>query len=272
MNDASPSDIKNPNEPTIPQSQTNMSPLDLRVDWWSSWSDWLGVAAILIGGILFFITAFGWGFSWKAGKLKDEALGKYKADSAVEVARLKNEAAQARLELARIDPLNLPIRSMTAEVFLIVRGEFFDWYFAATPFSIGKASSSVSIYDKEGALVTMRCTAFESTEYMATVSGAVSKVVGRTFSMSFVWPSSDWMDAQDVHRNWVERNNASPAMLDKELIAAGISIPPSKGDLQIEMASCVVTINGSIQRKFVPPKIAKTGEIICAPQTQKQTK
>jgi hypothetical protein len=264
MKDASPNETNNPNEPTTPQIQTNMSPLDVRAEWWSNWSDWLGIAAIIGGGILFVVTAFGWGFSWKAGKLKDEI-----------VARLNERTAQARLELAKIDPMNVPIRSLTAEVFLIIRGEWYDWYFTDSPLSVSKKSADVSIYSKTGALVTMRCTAFESFQYLAKVSEDESKVVGRTFSMSFVWPSSDWMDAQSnpLFRNWVERNNASTAMLDKESIAAGISIPPTKGDMEIEMASCVVTINGSIQRRFVPASpVQKQGEIMCIPRNQQQSK
>jgi hypothetical protein len=61
-------------KPTPVPAHTKMSPLEVSVEWWSRWSDILGITAIFVGGFLALITAFGWGFSWKAGKLKDALL------------------------------------------------------------------------------------------------------------------------------------------------------------------------------------------------------
>ena len=58
-----------------------MSPLSASLEWWSAPVDGLGIAAIIIGAILAIVTGLGWGFSWKAGKLKDAALDKYKRES-----------------------------------------------------------------------------------------------------------------------------------------------------------------------------------------------
>jgi hypothetical protein len=45
-----------------------------------SWSDLLGAAAVALGGLAAFTAIIARGFSQKSGKLKDEALGKFKAE------------------------------------------------------------------------------------------------------------------------------------------------------------------------------------------------
>lgn len=210
-----------------------------------------------------------WWFAREDASRKSDALDKYKSDSAERTAALQNETALARLELAKIDPLNLPIRSMSAQVFIVVRGKFFENQFTELGgISVGKMSSSVSLYDREGALVTLRCSAFESMPAFTGHDTKISEPDGRTFSMSFVWPSSEWIDAQTVYKYWVERANASTAMLDKVMVAADIATLGSETDMEIITSSFVVTINGSIQRKFTVPKTAKAGGIIlCRPET-----
>ncbi len=181
-------------------------------------------------------------------------------------AKLEKDAAEARLELAKLDPLNLPIKSVTAEVFLMVRGDFHDWPF---PNEMLKTSVHVSLCSKEIALVMLRCVACESFPIMtspAEPNATQANLDGRFFSMSFAWPSSDWIDAQDF-KYWIDLNNASTSMLDTEMVAAVISIPPLKSEsAEVLQSSCVVTINGSIRRKFAVPKsFPKTGSIVCPP-------
>jgi len=87
----------------------NMSPLESSLAWWSGWSDILGITAASIGAILAIVTLVGWGFSWKAGKLKDEALEKYKIESRrsiseadAKAAGANERAANAELETQRL--------------------------------------------------------------------------------------------------------------------------------------------------------------------------
>jgi|SRR6266480_820564 len=168
------------------------------------------------------------------------------ADANERAVILDKKAAEARLELAKIDPLNLPIRSIRADIFLIVRGEFFDWHFDTGPVLKGGASGvNVSINGKDGALVRLQCNEFESIPAATTPNKG--DIDGRTFSMSFVWPTT--------------------AMLDKELVGVLISLPPTKDDPEkpadILQSSCVVTINGSIRRNFSVPKSSMTYNIFC---------
>ena len=79
------------------------------------------MAAIVVGAILFVVTTIGWGFTWKAGKLKDGIVARINERAA----GLEKEAAQLRLDLAKVDPFNLPVKSISAEVFLLVDGHKF---------------------------------------------------------------------------------------------------------------------------------------------------
>lgn len=105
------------------------------IEWWSSWSDFLAIAALVLGAIVDLIAVVGWIFSWKAGKLKDEAFDRFQRESEQAIseanfkaaeankfaatanesaARLEKEAAQAKLELAqlqsRIAPRSISIK------------------------------------------------------------------------------------------------------------------------------------------------------------------
>jgi len=95
MNDASEMPAENTTEPAIVTTHKNMSPLTVSLEWWSNWSDRLGIAAVIFGAVLAVVTALGWGFSWKSGKLKDAALEKYKADSNERISSANADAAEA---------------------------------------------------------------------------------------------------------------------------------------------------------------------------------
>jgi hypothetical protein len=122
MNAANPKHPKNTITPTITPTQTNMSPDALT--WWSDWSDRLSIAAVIIGSVLALISAVGWGFSRKSGKLKEAALEGYKIEAGVKIseanakaadankaaalaneraAKLEMEAAEARLKYAELE-------------------------------------------------------------------------------------------------------------------------------------------------------------------------
>ncbi len=56
------------------------------LEWWSGWADVFGVSAAILGGILVLVTLLGWTFSWKAGRLKDEALKRYQVEAKQSIA------------------------------------------------------------------------------------------------------------------------------------------------------------------------------------------
>jgi hypothetical protein len=92
------------------------------LEWWSGWADFFGVTAVILGGILVLVTLLGLTFSWKAGKLKDEALTRYQVEAKQLIAEankatsIANEqAAAANLELSRLQTKMLPRRLTKAQ-------------------------------------------------------------------------------------------------------------------------------------------------------------
>jgi hypothetical protein len=92
------------------------------LEWWSGWADFFGVIAIILAGILVLVTLLGWTFSWKAGRLKDEALRRYQSEAkqsiaeADEATSIANQrAAAANLELARVQSKMAPRRLTQAQ-------------------------------------------------------------------------------------------------------------------------------------------------------------
>jgi hypothetical protein len=247
-------------------------------EWWSNWSDWLRLTGFVLGGLVTIVAVAGWAFSIKAGKLKDEAskqkdaaLERYKQESAKSIAEANakaaeanREAAQARLELAKIDPLNIPIRSIKAEVFLIALGDFSDWSFEPTP--LGHPFVSLSLSSEDGALVILKCANFDSHPFTSKPDGE-AKPDGRMFSVSFQWPAPDFFNAHE-HKYWLDRNNVSVTELEKKLRAAVISLAVSKSPAKLQQASCIVTFNGNVTRKFSIPDTSDTLSIICLPERQ----
>ena len=100
MNPASPNKQDDTRTPTITPTHTKMSP-DSTIDWWSSWADILGVSAVIIGGILAVVTAIGWGFSFKAGKLKDAALEREGIEAQQQIAESNEKAEEAKNNAAQ---------------------------------------------------------------------------------------------------------------------------------------------------------------------------
>ncbi|PYL71565.1 MAG: hypothetical protein DMF26_18955 [Verrucomicrobia bacterium] len=91
------------------------------LEWWSGWADFFGVSAVILGGILVLVTLLGWTFSWKAVKLKDEALKRYQVEAKQSIAEANKatsianqQAAAANLELARLQGKMVP-RRLTKE-------------------------------------------------------------------------------------------------------------------------------------------------------------
>src|SRR5215467_9897539 len=92
------------------------------LEWWSGWADFFGVTAVILGGILVLVTLLGWTFSWKARRLKDDALTRYQVQAKQSIAEankatsIANEqAAAANLELARLQTKMLPRRLTKAQ-------------------------------------------------------------------------------------------------------------------------------------------------------------
>ena len=87
------------------------------LEWWSGWADFFGVIAVILAGILALVTLLGWTFSWRAGKLKDDALTRYQVEAKQSIAEANKaasianqQAAAAKFELASLQGKMTPRR------------------------------------------------------------------------------------------------------------------------------------------------------------------
>jgi hypothetical protein len=209
------------------------------------------------------------GEAHKAASLADEKAANANEAAAklnVRAAELEREAAQLRLELAKIDPMNLPIKSIRADVTLIIKGSIVDWPLAAKPPAPQESGGcTFSLEGDDGALVVLRCTELE-TKLIGHGSAAAPGTSSfapdaRTFAMSFSWPNNELVfDGAKVgqlstFRFWIDRENVSSVRLEKEMRGAAIIIPWIDKGAEITTGSCIVTINGSIQKRFIVPGV-----------------
>ena len=92
------------------------------LEWWSNWADFFGVTTVILGGLLALVTLLGWTFSWKAGRLKDDALTRYQVEAKQSIAEANKatsianqQAATANLELVRLQAKMAPRRLTKAQ-------------------------------------------------------------------------------------------------------------------------------------------------------------
>jgi hypothetical protein len=92
------------------------------LEWWSGWADFFAVTAVILGGILALVALLGWTFSWKAGRLKNDALARYQVEAKQSIAEANKaasianqQAVAANLELARLQAKMVPRRLTKAQ-------------------------------------------------------------------------------------------------------------------------------------------------------------
>jgi hypothetical protein len=180
------------------------------------------------------------------------------------------ESAQTAQQIALVDPLNLPIKSMKADIFLVIRATneldvlLNDPKLEAPlrtmlqtlqkPLSAALILPKGFIFGKDSALGSLRCTAYERKSHF--FGG------GTEYSMSFSWPSG-WMD--DAAFTWFATNNVSAKALDEKMGSLEIMVMGLTTNSEIAEGSCVLTINGSIQKRFSVPKLTDRFSVRCFP-------
>lgn len=71
------------------------------IEFWSTWSDRLSVAGLLLGGLVAIVAVIGWVSARKAGQLKDAAYDVFRQESQQRVAEADAKAAEANSTAAR---------------------------------------------------------------------------------------------------------------------------------------------------------------------------
>jgi hypothetical protein len=162
------------------------------------------------------------------------------------------------------NPLNQPIKSITAEVYLLILGtNFSDLRFPRPP-EMEKSEALIEIMGNAGSFANMRCSEFETELTHAFDDGWVTNPPNaRVYNMSFRWPNVDFASSyaeQNPHfKDWIERTNASLEKLDKQMEFVWIFVPGMIKGAEISNGLCLLTINGQLLRQFSIPK--ETGDI-----------
>jgi hypothetical protein len=177
-------------------------------------------------------------------------------------------------QIAKNDPMNLPIKSIRADLFVLVRGDFDEVTLSAEGI---RREFAFDLSGTDGALVELGCKDLDSWKtFVQTDPPRNSQPPNsRWFSMSFAWPGDDVIIVESSSpsvkatpafvRYWIDRNNVSVTQLDKEMTGALLTIPGVVKSLEIIRGTCVVTINGTIQKQFTFPKFSNGSFIECSP-------
>jgi len=166
------------------------------------------------------------------------------------VAVLEEKLQQTSSLTTKNDPLNLPIRSITARVYLTV-------------LATNSASAEEMNADSEIALfgghfdiisksnsvaVMLSCTEYQTAGYSQIPSDGRHY---KTISMVFSWPTTEKPLLSHIDK--FRDKNISTKELDNEMVGAVIFFPECKVPLKITEGACTITINGTLERSLLIP-------------------
>ena len=168
---------------------------------------------------------------------------------------LQKELGKTSTDVAKLAPGKQPIKSIMAKVFLDISGE--GWNSVDSEFSKGiegvKTIFCLNIVkDKNESMLRIPCSELN----VKTNLGPNRRV----YSIEFSWPSSDGRVAYMGFDAFPGQKNVSMDALDKEMVGVQIHVPEVLDGSEIKAGFCVVTFNGTIERKFSIPQIYKCKE------------
>jgi hypothetical protein len=141
---------------------------------------------------------------------------------------------QINRNVAKNSPLNQPIKSIKADVFLLIRGtNFIDGQLEGPPQFVKRGANLIVFRDNE-TLTTLSCAEFETGLEMyfnspgpitsTPVFSGPASYNAREYKMSFSWPSADF-DLAMGYQGWIDKNNASINDLDKKPFSVCVCVP-----------------------------------------------
>jgi hypothetical protein len=124
------------------------------------------------------------------------------------------------------------------------------------------SGNAILIKGNDLALAELRCVNYERQPTLFPVRGTA-------YSMSYAWPSGDAYGSIEFSNTnsafWISQVNASTADLDKRITHLQVFLGGITNDSPIATGSCVLTINGLIQRRFSIPKYTDRYIVTCLP-------
>lgn len=163
-----------------------------------------------------------------------------------------SDAWETRQMTIKNDPLNQPIKSMDLEVNLNI----FD------PNRPEDDENEVAILGgyckflkkQGGDIAVLECREFDNTMrlmFVANAQGTTQVSNVWIYNMGFKWPGNK---VSAMLSSEIGQGNISTKMFNSQIAGVNFFIPRSGTPLRILEGSCVLTINGSIQRTFLIPK------------------
>jgi hypothetical protein len=185
-------------------------------------------------------------------------------------ANLEKEAAEARLELARIDPENLPINTMNVGFSIKIKGVF--------P-SMNKAILELQPLPNHLDCVLELKRQGDSPPVIVKTFSYKSEPVGEppykrepgdivppvwNFTGSFVWPLPQEMG---LRPDRIEAESLTTAGLMKELEAVTLTLPETSGPAEVLNGDVVIYVNGIIRKQIGSiPKTYEGKTLRCVPE------
>lgn len=192
------------------------------------------------------------------------------ANLRVQAASLENAAAQARLEISRVAPENLPITSIKAEMSFFITGtdnkEYNDSEYFRKATDEVEESAVIRLEDKEGnGIVKLQCIKYEShpVRSLRGADGVGPPIKGRKFLITLAWPPDKPDDEFDSGVANFSPNiagglpelEASVAGLDEYCEDGELILPGLIKSCRFMTWACVMTFNGVVQRQLMIPKM-----------------
>lgn len=185
-------------------------------------------------------------------------------------------AAYDGIENWNNNPINQPIKYVHANVFLVIEHEAFTTGplskqppLLSAFFDIRRKSDFGNL--REDPLAILDCTKLEIGSMFIPQGNILDPshpgIDAQTFSLTFEWPGSEFSDVilSGTNKLWLDKNNASIGQFDKQDVYGRIFLSGVDSGWKILSGSCVLLINGSIQRRFAVSKVTNAGEVLCFP-------
>jgi hypothetical protein len=152
------------------------------------------------------------------------------------------------------NPLNQPINSMKADIFLWINAtNSFEALLRAKDPWVTKAASEVLILPKgfvlrkDTALGSLRCVEYDVRPAPESAGG------GTVCAMSFSWPSGN-LDDNSPQGSPIATRSVSIEELDEKMGSLELFMVGLETNSEIRIGACNLTLNGSIKRQFSVPK------------------
>ena len=170
-------------------------------------------------------------------------------DAKTALAKLEQENLKLREDQERLRPENTPIKSMRADVSLRVRGipEFMG------DDSLIKSLCGLHFDSAEGGFGRLECSRFDFREW----HDGSRKQIGGFYTLTFDWPAPEDFPGL-TNLMWLGKGH-TPTEFDAKLTSIIGAFSGLTESCVVEIATCIITINGVSQRNWCAKEVRPEG-------------